>query len=729
MRADSEIPEFKLWHRIHLLDRSHQNGTLCLNLQLSGITKGKSGQDLHKQCLAWIAAGQPGGDKHRWLNNFRDGLGRQFDFYRADICDALKSAQNEHCTFDVSKVQDFTAASVANGGDFSLSFWYKPTDREQGDTYIPSIKFYSSLFPPELNLEVGGFSSNPRGEVRVHTSCYDPATNSAYESVQTSATAIDGEWTFFSYVRRNARVSNGNTTIELSNTVVQNIGVTRQISDQQLCLFDSSALFNAIVVNKPVLMSPISLYPVALLPHQVQDRYYDSADDMRVRRGPVAPFRLPVSVSTKQYDHRSALVAPPMVFQARQNRSRCEFAYSNEWVDAQQHIAEQELCSGVYECDGAVEPISCSGEPENATYFGLNRVRFGSEEGYAEFLFTISEYDFVFREGQLQETSRFADAHTSHLSVHLIFFSPNTGVVSYAIVNSDILRAEGVQTKFDFYSFNILDGQVLVSYAVLEVLTTFFLVVVLGYFTMSRLRRIHRDTAWAEMTATQVAGLVGDVLQIVLVPITIGIRMKEKFNSNETVRSVVESWRTIQWHNDSIPLKVKKEAYFEGVVALQASISTMSGAKGMVFLALMISLMRMLQETSLHPRLALLTGTLGFAAGHMFHALLVALFVMCSFAAIGMWRFGTDLPQFATFQEAMSSEMTLFFAPDPIAGWNDSIELTVFTLSLLFAMVLLVLNFMLGNQLGCAKHVYGCNPMYMYRCVLSWCRFGTALKV
>ena len=73
------------------------------------------------------------------------------------------------------------------------------------------------------------------------------------------------------------------------------------------------------------------------------------------------------------------------------------------------HIAEQVLCSGVYECDGAVEPISCSGEPENATYFGLNRVRFGSEQGYAEFLFTISEYDFVFREGQLQETSRFAD--------------------------------------------------------------------------------------------------------------------------------------------------------------------------------------------------------------------------------------------------------------------------------------------------------------------------------
>jgi len=35
------------------------------------------------------------------------------------------------------------------------------------------------------------------------------------------------------------------------------------------------------------------------------------------------------------------------------------------------------------------------------------------------------------------------------------------------------------------------------------------------------------------------------------------------------------------------------------------------------------------------------TGTLGFAAGHLLHALIVALIVMCSFAAIGVWRFGT----------------------------------------------------------------------------------------
>jgi hypothetical protein len=220
------------------------------------------------------------------------------------------------------------------------------------------------------------------------------------------------------------------------------------------------------------------------------------------------------------------------------------------------------------------------------------------------------------------------------------------------------------------------------------------------------------------MNATQAAGLSGDVLQIILLPITIGIRMDEKFNSNQTVLSVVESWRTIQWHNESIPLKVKKEAYFEGVVALQDSISVISIANGMVFLSLMISLMRMLQQTSLHPRLALLTGTLGFSAGHMFHALLVALFVMCSFAAIGMWRFGSDLPQFSTFREAMSAEMTLFFAPNLISGWEDSIELTVYTLLLLFAMVLLVLNFLLGNQSLCSgTHACDCNPSCSSRCL------------
>ena len=102
------------------------------------------------------------------------------------------------------------------------------------------------------------------------------------------------------------------------------------------------------------------------------------------------------------------------------------------------------------------------------------------------------------------------------------------------------------------------------------------------------------------------------------------------------------------------------------------------------------------QSTNLHPRLALITGTLGFAAGHLLHAMIVALAVMCSFAAIGSWRFGIQRNDFTTFGSALSSEVRLFFSPDPFDKWHTDPDLLLYTLLLLFMMSLLVLNFVLA---------------------------------
>ena len=100
--------------------------------------------------------------------------------------------------------------------------------------------------------------------------------------------------------------------------------------------------------------------------------------------------------------------------------------------------------------------------------------------------------------------------------------------------------------------------------------------------------------------------------------------------------------------------------------------------------------------TNLHPRLALITGTLGFAAGHLMHATIVALAVMCSFAAIGEWRFGIQRNDFTTFGAALSSVVRLFFSPDPFDEWHTEPNLLMYTLLLLFMMSLLVLNFVLA---------------------------------
>ena len=696
---ESDFPEFKIWNRIHNIDSNHRNGSLCINMQMSGIAKGKSGEDLTGLCQEWVDAGQPGGEKHQWLINLQESLGRRFDFYAPGAtCEALAVAVEKHCTFDIKTVAEFTKASQKNGGDMSITFWYRPSGHASliGDKFMPSIAFYSSLFPPEHNLVLGGFTSNPRGEVRVHTNCRDLRDDTIFESVQTNQASVDG-WTFFSYVRRNSSVLVGNASVDKSNTIVNNIGVNRRPSDPPLCLYNSSVLFNAIEVNYPLQLSPISLFPLALSMEQVQTRYYASNEAMSVRRGPVAPFRNTVPVNLKQYQHRSSLVAPPMVFQVRQNTSTCDYQYSNEWVNRQHKVASEELCSGDFECQSAIDPVSCSGPTENGTYFGLKRVKYGAETGYADMLYSLSEYKELYRDDKLQQTSRFVDAHTSELSIEMVLFSPNSGVLSFLTIHNDLLRAEGVAVSFTIQFFNILDGVKLMEYAVLEVLAMFVILVVLSHNTLSKLYKDYKHKHLLEdKTMSELSVIVGDALQIILVPITIAIRMNEKFKSNDQVKTIVESWAAIEWKNDTIPLRDKKEAFFEGVLALKASIDTLSSAKLMVFLALLISLMRMLQETSLHPRLALLTGTVGFAAGHMLHALLVAAFVMCSFAAIGVWRFGSKLHDFSTFQNAMAFEMTMLFAPDPITNWHESFELAVFTLLLLFTMVLLVLNFLLA---------------------------------
>jgi hypothetical protein len=122
------MQEFTIWSRIHFLNRNHANGSLCLNTQLAGLSKASSASDLKQQCREWVEAGKPAGDKTQWLVNFQESLGPKFDFYAGgDMCEVLETAIDQHCGFDAEVVQRFTAASLGNGGDFTLSFWYKPS--------------------------------------------------------------------------------------------------------------------------------------------------------------------------------------------------------------------------------------------------------------------------------------------------------------------------------------------------------------------------------------------------------------------------------------------------------------------------------------------------------------------------------------------------------------------------------------------------------------------------
>ena len=155
----------------------------------------------------------------------------------------------------------------------------------------------------------------------------------------------------------------------------------------------------------------------------------------------------------------------------------------------------------------------------------------------------------------------------------------------------------------------------------------------------------------------------------------------------------------IPWSSSTVPLNAKTRTFFAAIKSLLESIQKESTNTLICNVILWISLLRIIQCTSPHPRLAILTGTVAEAFDDMLHtALLTALLMLC-FAGIGTWRFGNSLEEFGTYDRALQTEFEMLFGAIPKNWSNDpqlERELQTFTVLYLMALFLLVLNFVLA---------------------------------
>jgi hypothetical protein len=106
-------------------------------------------------------------------------------------------------------------------------------------------------------------------------------------------------------------------------------------------------------------------------------------------------------------------------------------------------------------------------------------------------------------------------------------------------------------------------------------------------------------------------------------------------------------------------------------------------------------LIRVIQCTELHPRLALLTGTISKAMDDFWHSAILIILIMCSFAGIGTWRFGSEREEFGTFEKSMQTEFMMMLG-EFLEEWTDDTDLQAFVVLYLMIMFLLVLNFLLA---------------------------------
>ena len=110
------------------------------------------------------------------------------------------------------------------------------------------------------------------------------------------------------------------------------------------------------------------------------------------------------------YVERSTLVAAPILFQTKGTKTaECPFNYSSVFVQRMHETAMADKCEkSIFACEdkvSMVESIStCTGKGnQTEMYFGLMPLTFVGKTGYADFLSSIADNPFVFR--QLQNGS------------------------------------------------------------------------------------------------------------------------------------------------------------------------------------------------------------------------------------------------------------------------------------------------------------------------------------
>lgn len=692
--SSEESPEvFFSWDRIRKIEARGENGTICLHDQ-------DSADAAVERCMAWVASGNARSEPldpllQPWLQSFQEAKGRRIELRD---CTALREAIDPYCSFNASAVKAFTAGVMRQNGDFTIGFWVKPTAAASliDGKFIPHVQFYASLSPPTHNL-AWGLWLNANGEARLFSSCAR-GDRDIFENIEMNA-ASEGEWTFLAFTRFNS-------TSTTNSSVTTNLGRNIEGSTLPVCLYDDDALFSALEFNYDVLVSPLMMVPGALPFAAVQELYLTNAKDMLSQTGPLVSSAVReeqprIQLNKQDFQPRSVLTAPPIVFQTRVEPSRsCPFNYASDFISAVHGKARDSKCAVPYLCseevleDPAMTMACPGGAKREGTVFGLAPNKFNSMIGYADFLYSITDNSFLFREGQVMPTSTFITSLTESVSVTLVFFTPKYGITSLMTLSAEFHGAAAAEVSVALEHFEILEGSKLYFYLFVQSIVLVSIAIMILDIIASLVWAFRHREDQDNFLQIVIKQLI-DTSTCVMVVVFVAYRIPSKMNSASDTTKLVGGLSEIPWDSLEVPLEQKKEDFFNLVVELTGLIGTEADLSTFCNIILIVSLLRVIQCTALHPRLALLTGTLHKATDDLVHAALLIGLLMGCFAGIATWRFGSEIAAFGTFSLTMQTQFEMLFGEFP-DGWNESTDLMVYTILYIIILFLLVQNFLLA---------------------------------
>jgi hypothetical protein len=304
-----------------------------------------------------------------------------------------------------------------------------------------------------------------------------------------------------------------------------------------------------------------------------------------------------------------SLVAPPILLQTRRERTgNCTYAVGTEYNKKVWETAIDVTCQLPYVCPDYLTTVptslmACSLPTAPKRFFGKEMISApGGKLMYFEFLQSIVDAPVLVRDNEPISTRAFIDAQTESVSCLMIGYSPQFGIVSTLSIFAD-LEAD-VRVDFEMKHYQSLEGDDLQSYSTLVVIaySLFAVVCVEKLVTL-------RYMEWEE---ARTGFFIDLLIQVVLPVIYFALRYPNIRDSRENMLQTlgVKGFAGVPWASREISLDDKVQKFSNCLNQLDRLNDNEKSMSIFYFTLSSLQLLRLIFQTSAHPRTAILIETL-----------------------------------------------------------------------------------------------------------------------
>eukprot|EP00930_Biecheleria_cincta_P090995 TRINITY_DN8047_c0_g1_i8.p1 TRINITY_DN8047_c0_g1~~TRINITY_DN8047_c0_g1_i8.p1 ORF type:complete len:1707 (+),score=239.26 TRINITY_DN8047_c0_g1_i8:19-5139(+) len=627
-------------------------------------------------------------------------------FQNVTDCESLRQSIDSHCAFQVEN--DWTKhfdEIVERSGQLTISFWVRPSSpnslNSRGE-FTPSIQFLAGVAPPEVFLTVwaeGGLFPKVAAYFHTHN-----ASSGEYLEVGTRLSLDD--WTHIS-VTFGSKDAKGHSELTL---VVNGMAIAGDFPESWVRSRNANFL-EAISFSSEMLISPVEFRSTALHVSDLQSFHYNEHARMKRRTGPsrsdAERLQAQLMYSREPFQEPSFLVAPPILQQVRiQKSTECS---SDAGRFALERMWEQALstrCHLPFTCDADLKAdptslLACGGAHRSRHDDDLAPKWFGQEphvalagdlEGfhvYTEFLVSITDMPVLVREDRALRTQAYIDQQTTHMAVQLVLFAPEHGIISEVNIGGH-LDSGNVEAEYHVRHISSVEGLKLMAYSILGALVVLICCVVM----FDTWRRICLQ-GFTSLCMTARVQLIMDIGIGLVVPAFYVVRSFQNAASGALVKDMLRQLLEVPWSADSLSYAEKEGQFFHALHDLEISLLTETFMHLFAFFVSWAVLLRIMQLTSAHPRIAVLINTVVYGIDDFWHFLILFWLLFMGFCLIAKTLFGPEHHEFETYEETLKSQflMCLGTVPD---DFGTEMEFTIYVVVFNFVMFFLVVNFLLA---------------------------------